>query len=93
MIDLMLKQSIIATFVELLYQPDEHVSDIARAGDPDDHQRRRERQPVRIRVVVNGAQVKRTRFRGKLFDLDLGNAGEGLGWAALSLAVRRIPAV
>ena len=27
---------------------------------------------------MNGAQVKRTRFRRKLFDLDVGNAGEGL---------------
>ena len=84
MIGLMLNQSIIGVVVQLLYQPDEHISDIVeRAGDLDDNQCRCERQALRNCTVMKGAQIKRLRFGGKLLDLDIGNAEEGLSRESL----------
>jgi len=63
--------------MELLHQPDEHVCDvIERAGELNNHQRRRQRHTFWICTFVNGPQIQRAGFGCKLFDLDIGNIGE-----------------
>jgi hypothetical protein len=77
MVGLMLEQRVVSMVVKLLDQADEHIRHIVeRAGGLNHHQRRRERQSLRIGTIMDGTQIQRPRLGGKLFNLHVRDIGE-----------------
>jgi len=76
-VSLILEQRVLSTVVKLLDQADEHIRHIVeRTGGLNHLQRRRERQPLRIGTIMDGTQIQRPRFGGKLFNFHVRNIGE-----------------